>query len=107
LVGQKAKQIRVKPTGEIDGACPKKNGWDDAVRSLVPRLLDISTVDWEGQKLEAVQELRNRLDSEFKYIWKPLSMQGFQNSVKRYLKLKRSRLKARYSAGDTKNLVHV
>jgi hypothetical protein len=43
--GRKARQIRVQPGGEIDGACPGKNGWDDAVRGLVPRILDISVVD--------------------------------------------------------------
>jgi hypothetical protein len=73
------------------------------VRSLVPRLLDISTVDWEGQKPKAVQKLRDRLDSEFEYLGYPLSMQGF----KRYLKSERSRLKARFRAGDPKNPVHV
>jgi hypothetical protein len=52
--GRKAKQVTVKLGGEIDGACQGKNGWDDAVRSLVPRLLDISIVQWEGQKVEAV-----------------------------------------------------
>jgi hypothetical protein len=105
--GQKAKQIRVKVGGEIDGACPRKNGWDDGVRSLVPRLLDISIVDWEGQNQDAVQHLRDRLDSEFEYLGNPLSMQGFRNSVKRYLKSERSRLKGRYKGGDSKNPMHV
>jgi hypothetical protein len=64
-------------------------------------------VQWEGQKAEAVQKLRDRLDSEFEYLGNTLSMQGFRNSVKRYLKLERSRLKARCRAGDTKNPVHI
>jgi hypothetical protein len=105
--GRKAKQIRVKPGREIDSACPGKTSWDDAVRSLVPRLLDISAVDWEVQKPEAVQKLRDRPDSEFEYLGYPLSMQGFRNSVKRYLKSERSRLKARFRAGDPKNPVHM
>jgi hypothetical protein len=73
----------------------------------VPRILDISIVDWEAQKTEAVQKLRDRLDSEFEYLDNPLSMQGFRNTVKRYLKLERSRLKMRYRSGDTANPVHV
>jgi hypothetical protein len=36
-----------------------------------------------------------------------LSMQGFRNAVKRYLKSERSRLKMRYRLGDTTNPVHV
>jgi hypothetical protein len=64
-------------------------------------------VDWEAQKPEAVQKLRDRVDAEFEYIENPLSMQGLRNSIKRYLKSERSRLKMRYRSGDTKNLVHV
>jgi hypothetical protein len=56
-VGRKPRQSRVQPGGEIDGACPGKNGWDDAVRGLVPRILDINVVDWEAQKSEVVQKL--------------------------------------------------
>jgi hypothetical protein len=36
------------PGGEVDDACPGKNAWDDTVRALVPRILDLSVVDWEG-----------------------------------------------------------
>jgi hypothetical protein len=105
--GRKPRQIMVGPGGEVDGACPGKNAWDDAIRGLVPRILDISVVDWEGQKPEAVQKLRDKLDAEFEYVGNPLSMQGFRNSVKRYLKSERSRLKMRYRSGDTTNPVHV
>jgi hypothetical protein len=105
--GRKPRQITVQPGGEIDGACPGKTAWDDAVRGLVPRILDLSVVEWEGQKPEAVQKLRDKLDAEFEYIGNPLSMQGFRNAVKRYLKSERSRLKMRYRLGDTTNLVHV
>jgi hypothetical protein len=105
--GRKPRQITVQLGGEIDGACPGKTTWDDTVRGLVPHILDLSVVEWEGQKLEAVQKLRDKLDVEFEYIGTPLSMQGFQTAVKRYLKCKRSRLKMRYRSGDTTNLVHV
>jgi hypothetical protein len=105
--GRKPQQIRVQAGGEIDGACLGKNGWDDAIRGLVPRILDLSIVDWEAQKPEAVQKLRDRLDVEFEYVGNPLSMQGFRNSVKRYLKSERSRLKMLYRSGDRTNPVHV
>jgi hypothetical protein len=105
--GQKPRQITVQPGGEVDGACPGKNAWDDIVRALVPRILDLSIVDWEGQKLESMQKLRDCLDAEFEYVGNPLSMQGFKNAVKRFLKYERSRLKMRYRAGDTSNPVHV
>jgi hypothetical protein len=99
--GRKPRQITVQPGGKVDGACPSKNAWDDTVRALVPRILDLSVVDWEGQKPESVQKLRDRLDAEFEYVGNPLSMQGFKNAVKRFLKYERSRLKMCYWAGDT------
>jgi hypothetical protein len=106
--GRKPGQIGVQAGGgEIDGACMGKNGWDDAIRGLVPQILDLSIVDWEAQKPEAVQKLRDRLDAEFEYVGNPLSMHGFRNSVKRYLKSERSRLKMRYRSGDRTNPVHV
>jgi hypothetical protein len=105
--GRKPRQIIVKLGSEVDGACPGKNAWDDTVRALVPQILDFSIVDWKGQKPESVQKLRDRLDAEFEYVGNPLSMQGFKNGVKRFLKYERSRLKMRYRAGDTSNPVHV
>jgi hypothetical protein len=105
--GRKPRQITMQSGGEIDGACLGKTTWDDAVRGLVPRILDLSVVEWEGQKPEALQKLRDKLDAEFEYIGNPLSMQGFRNAVKRYLKSKRLRLKMQYRSGDTTNPVHV
>jgi hypothetical protein len=99
--GRKPRQITVQPGGKVDGACPSKNAWDDTVRALVPRILDLSVVDWEGQKPESVQKLRDRLDAEFEYVGNLLSIQGFKNAVKRFLKYERSRLKMCYWAGDT------
>jgi hypothetical protein len=84
-----------------------KIAWDDAVKDLVPRILDLSVVEWEGQKPEVVQKLRDKLDVEFEYVGTPLSMQGFRTAVKHYLKSKRSRLKMRYRSGDTTNPVHI
>jgi hypothetical protein len=75
--GRKPRQITVQSGGKIDGACLGKTTWDDAVRSLVPRILDLSVVEWEGKKPEAVQKLRDKLDAKFEYIGNPLSMQGF------------------------------
>ena len=76
--GQKPCQIIVQLGGEVDGACPGKNAWDDTVKALVPRILDFNVVDWEGHKPESVQKLCDRLDVEFEYVGNPLSMQGFK-----------------------------
>jgi hypothetical protein len=46
--GMKPQQVVVKAGGDIDTASEGKNVWDSTVRTFVPRLLDISVVNWES-----------------------------------------------------------
>jgi hypothetical protein len=96
----KPNKLRVKEGGDIDGGCLGKNAWDDVVRSLVPRILDMSLIDWEAQKTVAVEKLRGALDQDYKYEPVTLRQRGFRNAIKRFMKTEQSRLKARYVAGD-------
>jgi hypothetical protein len=49
--GHKPNTLRIKEGGDIDGGCSGKNAWDDAVKSLVPLILDLSVIEWEGKNL--------------------------------------------------------
>jgi hypothetical protein len=106
-MGCKPNQLDVKPGGYIDQASPAKSAWDDAIRSLVPRMLDMSVIDWEGQRPEALEKLRDALDRDFEYLGCPLSMRGFRDAVKRFMKTERSRLKGKFLAGDTDCPIHI
>ena len=44
--GQKPHTLMVKQGGGIDGGCEGKNAFDEALRSLVPRILDVSCMTW-------------------------------------------------------------
>jgi hypothetical protein len=46
--GHKPNTLRIKEGGDIDGGCSGKNAWDDAVKSLVPLILDLSVIEWES-----------------------------------------------------------
>jgi hypothetical protein len=105
--GQKPHTLWVKDGGDIDGGCTGKNAWDNAVRSLVPRILDISIVEGEAQKSAAVEKLRNALDADFEYVPQTLSQRVFWNAIKRFMKTEHSRLKARYMGGDTACSIHI
>jgi hypothetical protein len=105
--GQKPNTLRVKEGRDIDGGCIGKNAWNDAARSLVPRILDLSVIEWEGQKTAAVEKLRDALDANFEYVPVILSQCGFQNAIKRFMKTERSRLKAKYMEGDTACPIYV
>jgi hypothetical protein len=63
----KPHHITVKPDGEIDAGCDGKNAWDDSVRGYVPKMIDISIIQWEEHKPETLQKLRDTLDAEFQY----------------------------------------
>lgn len=43
-VGQKPHKMRVKAYGGIDGGCDGNNEFDKVLRSLIPRILDVSCV---------------------------------------------------------------
>jgi hypothetical protein len=101
-IGRKPNQVRVKAGGEISGGCKDKNAWDAAVRTALPRILDMSILLWEGQSTEALNELQDRLDHDFEYVGYNLSENGFSNAVKRFMKTERSRLKTKYREGHTK-----
>jgi hypothetical protein len=104
---KKPHRIRVKSGGEIDGGCDGKNAWDDAVRRYVPKMIDISIIDWDEHKPETLKKLRDTLEGEFEYIDHPLNAQGFRNAIKGFLKTERSRLKSRFLAGKDNYLLHI
>jgi hypothetical protein len=77
------------------------------MRTNIPRTLDISVLSWKEQSPDAIVELRDQLDSEFEYVGYQLTVQGFRNAVKRFMKLERSRLKKQYQEGHTACPVHI
>ncbi len=86
LVGQKLHKIWVRLGGDINGRCDGKNAWDETIRTLIPQILDINVMEWEGHKLESLDKLKAGLDKEFEYMDNELSLVGFRNVVKRWLK---------------------
>ena len=98
-VGQKPQKVRVKAGGGIDGGCEGKNEFDGFLRSLVPRILDVSCVRWEEQSPSNIEKLRNALDNEFEYLDNNLSERGFKNAVRRQMKTDRSKMKAWFLGG--------
>ena len=98
-VGKKPQKVRVKAGGGIDGGCEGKNEFDEMLRSLVPRILDVSCVSWKDQSPSSIETLRGALDKEFEYVGNPLSDKGFKNAVKRQMKTERSKMKTWFLSG--------
>ena len=97
--GQKPNTLRVKAGGGIDGGCEGKNAFDEALRSLVPRILDVSVLTWKLQNPGSVAKLRSALNNEFEHLDHNLSDVGFKNAVKRQMKTERAKMKGWFMAG--------
>jgi hypothetical protein len=89
-------KVEVTKHGKIDGSCDGKNDWDNAMRGLAPRIINMVVVKVGEQNHVDMAELRNQLDNLFEYIHHELSARGFRDCVKRFMKSERSRLKKRY-----------
>jgi hypothetical protein len=64
-----------------------ENAWDETIRMLIFHILDISVVEWEGHGIESLEKLKAVLDRDFEYIDNELSMIGFRNVVRKWLKI--------------------
>jgi hypothetical protein len=99
--GQKPHTLRVKVGGGIDGGCEGKKVFDEALRSLVPRILDVSILKWKLHHPTSIEKLRSAIDNEFEYLEHNLSDHGFKNAVKRQMKTERSKMKGWFMSGKT------
>ena len=97
--GKKPHTLRVKLGGGIDAGCEGKNAFDEALRSLVPRILDVSCLRWKLQHPSSVEKLRSAIDNQFEYLEHNLSDLGFKNAVKRQMKTERSKMKSWFLSG--------
>ena len=89
----------MKVDGGKDGGCEGKNAFDEALRSLVPRILDVSVLKWKLQHPSSVEKLRSAIDNEFEYLEHNLSDLEFKNAVKRQMKTERAKMKGWFMAG--------
>lgn len=105
--GKKPNRVYVLEGGEVDGRSEGKNAWDECLRDLVPKCLDMSVVSWKKHQPHTLRKLRAALDNEFEYVGNPLSMTGFRIAVTKYMKSERSRLKARFVKGDVSPPEHI
>ena len=46
-VGKKPHSLSIIAASEINAGCAGKNTWDSLVRTYVPRILDMSVIDWD------------------------------------------------------------
>jgi len=89
-------KAEVTKHGKIDGSCDGINEWDNAMRSLAPRILNMAVVKVGEQNPVDMVELCSQVDGLFEYIHHELSAHGFRDCVRQFMKFERSRLKKQY-----------
>ena len=55
--GAKPNRVYVLPGGEVDGGSEGKNAWDESIRELVPKIMDMSVVEWSKHPPHRVKKL--------------------------------------------------
>ncbi len=63
-IGKKPHQIKIKVGGDINGCYDGKNAWDETMRTLIPRILDVNVLSWEGHALDSLEKLWVALNKE-------------------------------------------
>jgi len=79
--------------GKIDGVCEGKDAWDGAIRLLAPQVLNMAVVKVIEQDPINMARLRLQLDGKFENLSGELSVVGFRDCVRRFMKGERARLK--------------
>jgi hypothetical protein len=77
-VGHMPNQLHIKLGGYVDQSSAAKNAWDDAIRSLVPELLDMNVIEWEGTEARVPTEVEGSLGSRIRVLGLPLEYAGIQ-----------------------------
>jgi len=65
IVGQKLHKIVIRPRDGINRGCNGKNAWEEAVRILIPWILNINVVEWERHDPDSLEKLQAALDNFF------------------------------------------
>ncbi len=77
------------------------------MRTLIPRILDISFLQLEGHEPSSLDKLKATLNREFEYVDNELFIVELENVVKRWLKTEHCKLKILYLRGKNKCLVNI
>ncbi len=86
--GLKPQVVEASVRGRIDGAYKGKIAWDldNKIRSITPRVIDVSIVHVRDQQPTDMVDLHQRMDEQFEYLNNPLSIKRFENNVRCFLK---------------------
>jgi hypothetical protein len=91
--GKKPQSIQVDSGGFVTGRSANKPQFEDSIRRLCTKYMDVSIVLVKNQNPQDMADLRVELGEEFEYLGNQLSFLGLKEAVRCALKYERSCLK--------------
>ena len=70
----------------VDASCIGHTKWNEFIRFLTPKLLNMGEADFTKQDSENLDKLRAALDAKFEYIGNKVIESAFQRMVWKWLR---------------------
>ena len=94
--GLKPYIVQVKPSGIIDSGCNGHLRWQEHIRDITPRMLDMSVIVYEDQDETSRKLLRDALFNKFEFVDNEVTPASFDRMIKNWLRKDRERVKRIY-----------
>ena len=91
--GLKPYSVYVRPSGIIDSGCKGHLKWQEYVRDLTPRMLDLSVIDYKEQSEDSISKLWDALTNKFEFVENEVTRDSFDKMIKTWLRKDRERMK--------------
>ena len=91
--GLKPYAVQVRSSGLIDSGCKGHLKWQELVRDITPRMLDMSVIKYEDQEESSRKVLRETMFNKFEFIDHEVTDVSFAKMIKTWLRRDRERVR--------------
>ena len=91
--GLKPYTVQVKDSGIIDSGCAGHLKWQEFVRNMTPRMLDMSVMKFEDQNEDSKEKLRETLRARFEFLEHEVTDLDLDKMIKTWIRRDRERMK--------------
>ena len=100
-MGLKPYEVQVRPSGIIDSGCQGHLKWQEYVRDLTPRMLDMSVIKYDEQEESSRDKLRETMFKKFEFLDNEVSDVSFDKMIRTWIRRDRERVR-RIHGGKSK-----
>lgn len=92
-LGLKPYVVQVRPSGIIDSGCKGHLKWQEYIRDLTPRMLDMSVMKYEDQNESSRDKLWDAFYNKFEFLEHDVSQASFDKMIKTWIRRDRERVR--------------